>query len=87
MRQATPGAVSRTTAWWQTGPLADREYQRHGAGPKFRYLYEVDGVAEGYAMYRVTDDWDHRGPKSRLDVVEAVTVTPRGDPRRLALSL
>jgi predicted acetyltransferase len=77
MRAVTPGALSRTEAWWRTGPIADPEYSRRGASSKFRYLYEVDGRAEGYAMYRVKSEWDHRGPKSQLEVQEAVTLTPR----------
>jgi predicted acetyltransferase len=77
MRAVTPGALSRTDAWWRWGPLHDAEYMRRGAGPKFRYLYEVDGAAEGYAIYRPKGDWDERGPKGQLHVVEAVALTPR----------
>lgn len=77
MRRVTPGALSRTEEWWRSGPIADREYARRGAGPKFRYLYEADGAAEGYAMFRVKSEWDHRGSKSQLEVYEAITLTPR----------
>lgn len=77
MRQVTPGSLSRSDVWWRSGPVADREYARRGAGPKFRYLYEVDGAAEGYAMFRVKSDWDHRGTNSQLEVQEAITLTPR----------
>jgi predicted acetyltransferase len=77
MRRATPGAIARTEEWWRSGPIADREYARRGAGPKYRYLYEVGGVAEGYAMFRVKSEWDHRGSKSQLEVHEAITLTPR----------
>jgi len=77
MRAVTPGALSRTEEWWRWGPLHDAEYMRRGAGPKFRYLYEVDGTAEGYAIYRPKGDWDDRGPKGQLQVVEAVGLTPR----------
>jgi len=77
MRRCTPGALSRSDAWWRSGIVADRPYQRQGTGPKLRYLYEAAGRAEGYAMYRVKDDWDHRGPQSQLEVGELVAVTPR----------
>ena len=77
MRAVTPGAISRTEAWWQTGPIGDPEYSRRGASHKYRVVYEADGHAEGYAVYRIKDDWDHRGPKSVLEVKEAVTTTPR----------
>lgn len=79
MRAVTPGALSRTEAWWQWGILHDAEHMRRGAGPKFRYLYEVDGVAEGYAIYRPKNEWDERGPKGQVLVVEAMAITPRAD--------
>jgi len=79
MRAVTPGALSRTEDWWRWGILHDAEYMRHGAGPKFRYLYEVDGAAEGYATYRTKSDWDDRGPRSQLFVLEAMAVTPRAE--------
>ena len=79
MRAVTPGALSRTEDWWRWGILHDAEYNRRGAGPKFRYLYKVDGVAEGYALYRVKDDWDERGSKSQLRVVEAIALSPRAE--------
>jgi predicted acetyltransferase len=77
MRAVTPGAISRTEPWWQTGPLGDPAYSRRGASHKYRVVFEADGVAEGYAVYRIKDDWDHRGPKSVLEIREAVTNTPR----------
>jgi predicted acetyltransferase len=79
MRAVTPGALSRTDTWWQWGILHDAEHMRRGAGPKFRYLYEVDGVAEGYAIYRPKNEWDDRGPKGQVLVVEAMAVTPRAE--------
>jgi len=79
MRAVTPGAISRTEDWWRWEMLHDAEYRRRGAGPKFRYLYEVDGVAEGYALYRVKADWDERGWKSQLLVVEALALSPRAE--------
>ncbi len=77
MRAVTPGALTRTEDWWRYGPLHDAEHMRRGAGPKFRYVYEVEGAAEGYALYRAKTDWDDRGPKGQLQVVEAVALTPR----------
>jgi predicted acetyltransferase len=77
MRAVTPGALTRTSDWWRWGLLHDAEHMRRGAGPKFRYLFEVDGDAEGYAIYRPKGDWDDRGPKGKLLVVEAMALTPR----------
>ncbi|HYN47560.1 MAG TPA: GNAT family N-acetyltransferase [Candidatus Nanopelagicales bacterium] len=79
MRAVTPGALSRTEDWWRWGILHDAEHMRQGAGPKLRYLFEVDGTAEGYALYRVKTDWDDRGPKGQLLVVEAMALTPRAE--------
>jgi predicted acetyltransferase len=77
MRTSTPGAVSRSEKWWTVGVLADPEYSRQGLSEKFRVVYEVDGAAEGYAIYRVKQEWDHLGPKSVLEVRDAVATTPR----------
>lgn len=79
MRAATPGALSRTEDWWRWAVLRDAEYSRRGASPKYRYLYEVDGVAEGYAIYRTKGEWDERGPKGQVLVVEAIALTPRAE--------
>ena len=79
MRVVTPGALSRSESWWRWGTLHDAEHMRRGAGPKFRYLYEVDGAAEGYAIYRPKSEWDDRGPKGQLLVVEAMALTPRAE--------
>jgi predicted acetyltransferase len=76
MRARTPGAISRSEPWWLS-VLADPEYSRRGASHKYRVVYEAGGQVEGYAIYRIKDDWDHRGPKSVLEVKEAVTTTPR----------
>lgn len=77
VRRTTPGSLSRSEAWWRWRLLPDPEKYRQGGGPKFRYLYEVDGSAEGYAMYRVTDSWDDRGPRGQLIVVEVMAATTR----------
>ncbi len=79
VRAVTPGALTRTEDWWRWGILRDAEYMRRGAGPKLRFLYEVDGAAEGYAIYRPKGDWDDRGPRGQVLVVEVMTVSPRAD--------
>jgi predicted acetyltransferase len=76
MRAVTPGALSRSDAWWAS-VVSDPEYGRSGAGTKFCVVYEVDGEPEGYAVYRIKDRWDHTGPDSVLEVSEAVATTPR----------
>ena len=77
MRTSTPGAITRSEDWWKSLILADPEYGRRGTSEKYRVVYEPGGAAEGYAIYRVRQDWDHYGPKSVLEVQEAVATTPR----------
>jgi predicted acetyltransferase len=79
MRAVTPGALTRTEDWWRWAILRDAEHSRRGASPKYRYLYEVDGAAEGYAIYRTKREWDERGPKGQVLVAEAVALTPRAE--------
>jgi predicted acetyltransferase len=79
VRVETPGAVTRSEDWWRWRVLRDDEHHRYGAGPLLRYLCEVDGVAEGYALYRVKEEWDDRGPRSQLVVVEATAATNRAE--------
>ena len=43
---------------------------RRSNGPKFIAVLEVDGVPRGYALYRVKNDWDERGPNNTLLVLE-----------------
>jgi len=79
VRVGTPGAVTRSDAWWRDHILRDDKDNRRGAGPLLKYLYEVDGAAEGYALYRIKDDWDDRGPRSQLLVMELMAATSRAE--------
>jgi predicted acetyltransferase len=69
--------LSRSEDWWRYYRLSDPEYRRAGAGPKFYSLLELDGQAEGYAMYRVKHDWDEGFAQSQLRVFEAMATSPR----------
>lgn len=77
MRTSTPGAITRSEDWWRIGVLADPEYSRQGMSELYRVVFEAEGSAEGYAIYRVKQDWDHLGPKGVLEVRDAVAVTSR----------
>jgi predicted acetyltransferase len=77
IRAETPGMLSRSEDWWRYYRLSDPEYRRAGAGPKFYSLLELDGQAEGYAMYRVKHDWDEGFAQSQLRVFEAMATSPR----------
>jgi predicted acetyltransferase len=56
VRRRTPGFVSRSREWWDTRRLGDRPDQRRGAGPLVRALLERDGVAAGFALYRIAQE-------------------------------
>ncbi len=69
IRATRPGFFTRSPAYWNT-IFYDPERWRHGAGPAFYVVHEVDGAVDGYARYRIHDDWDTVGSKSRLMVME-----------------
>jgi predicted acetyltransferase len=56
VRKQTPGFISRSRAWWEHRRLADRPEQRRGAGPLVRSVYERNGDAAGFALYRIAQE-------------------------------
>jgi predicted acetyltransferase len=81
-RRATPGMFARSDAWWDANSLNDPEHWRHGAGPKFYVVLELDGAVAGYAIYRVKDEWDQGMPRGEVRVIE-VTATSSAATREL----
>jgi predicted acetyltransferase len=71
----TPGMFERSREWWEAHTLADPEYEREGGGPMFRVVWELDGRAEGYALYRIHDNWDST-PRGHVYVFEAIGTGP-----------
>jgi predicted acetyltransferase len=49
---------------------------RHGNGAMVRALLEVDGQARGYAIYRSRSEWDQRGPKGVVTILEIAALDP-----------
>jgi predicted acetyltransferase len=76
VRAARPGMISRPEDGWDVWHLADEEFMRHGYGPKFYAVYERDGTAEGYVMYRVKQKWDDGIPRGELSVREMYAISP-----------
>lgn len=72
MRPTVPGSLDRHVLRWKNQLLPDAEWMRHGNGPKYRAVLEVDGEPRGFAIYRIKSDWEPRGPKSGLLVTEVV---------------
>ena len=77
LRREQPGFYGRSRDWWDIEVLRDPEHRRAGATAKSYVLYEADGAAEGYAIYRRQNEWDSRGSRSRLTVQELMAATPR----------
>jgi predicted acetyltransferase len=75
LRRSRPGIYARAPAWWQSEFVHDPEHSRRGGSPAAFVLHETDGMPTGYARYRLYPEWDDRGPKSSLEVSEAVGVS------------
>jgi predicted acetyltransferase len=71
-----PGMFARSEEWWRSHRLADPEHDRDGGGPMWCGLLEIDGVAEGYALYRVHSDWIEGSSYGRLSIREALATSP-----------
>jgi predicted acetyltransferase len=76
VRLRTPGMLTRSDAAWEIWHLADEEWMRRGRGPKFYVLYERDGTPEGYAVYRIKENWDDGIARGELHVQELHAVSP-----------
>jgi predicted acetyltransferase len=72
----TPGMFERSRDWWEAYRLADPEDDRDGGGPMFKAVWEIDGRAEAYALYRINQSWEQSAPAGYLHVLEAVGATP-----------
>jgi predicted acetyltransferase len=73
-RAQQPGELSRSPGWWELN-LRDAEWSRDGASPFFHVLYEgPDG--DGYASYRIKEQWDGSAAAHTLRVVHLVATSP-----------
>jgi predicted acetyltransferase len=75
VRADTPGMYARSSDWWEAHTLADPKENRGGAGPLFVGVWEKQGRAEAYALYRARGEWTDGMPASSLEVEEAVGAT------------
>jgi predicted acetyltransferase len=78
VRRGTPGMLARHADWWKYHRLFDPKSGREGASHQYRLVWENDGEAEGYALYRVKEDWDETTglPQGEARVSEVITTTP-----------
>jgi predicted acetyltransferase len=76
VRVEYPGMFSRTEDWWRIRRLSDPESRRQGGGVLNRALLTLDGKPEGYALYRVNQQFEPGGTAGAVLVIEAIGATP-----------
>ncbi len=79
VRATRAGMLSRDERWWKEQRLADPESRRRGASKKFYAAVEVDARIEGYAMYRVKDEWEDAFATGHVRVLEAFAASPAAE--------
>ena len=79
VRVARPGMFTRDERWWKETSLADPESWRRGASKKFYAAVEIDGEVEGYALYRVKDEWRDGFARGEVRVTEALATSPAAE--------
>lgn len=76
VRSHRPGFFNRTPAFWDGEFFADPEHWRRGAGAAWHIVHEVAGTVDGYARYRIRDQWDDSGSKSAVVLAELMATNP-----------
>jgi predicted acetyltransferase len=74
-RARRAGLLSRSETWWTERKLADPKDWRAAASQKFYAVAEVDGRPEGYAIYRVKNEWEDGFARGEVLVVEVVATS------------
>jgi Predicted acetyltransferase involved in intracellular survival and related acetyltransferases len=76
LRQRTVGWLDRPGRWWEN-QTADPEHRRGAAGLLRAVVCEqADGEIEGYALYRITADWQPSEPNHTVEVRDLAAATP-----------
>jgi predicted acetyltransferase len=68
----TPGAFKRDDVWWENRVVADPPDRRQGRGPKRFVVFEREGVAAAYGIYRHAPKFEEGVSKGELIVLEAI---------------
>jgi predicted acetyltransferase len=79
IRARRSGMLTRDERWWKEHRLADPESWRRGASRKFYGALEIDGAVEGFAYYRLKDEWEDGFPKGEVRVIEALATSPEAE--------
>lgn len=75
-RAIRPGFFDRSPEFWEAEFFPDPEHWRRGASAAFHIVHETGGEPDGYARYRIRDEWETAGSKSALIVVELMATNP-----------
>lgn len=76
LRSRRPGEVSRSAAWWDVC-LRDPEPEQAGAGPMLHVMHEsAAGSPDGYATYRVKEEWTGWVPANEVRLLELISADP-----------
>ncbi len=70
-----PGVFQRTKAWWELRRLRIPDEEK--ANPKRLVVLELDGSVHAYAIYRLLHGFEDGASTARLDVSEAIGVSPQ----------
>ncbi|HEX6141068.1 MAG TPA: GNAT family N-acetyltransferase [Candidatus Limnocylindria bacterium] len=77
VRDTRAGFFARPEQYWGTEIFYDPPHRRRGGGPLLYVVHETGGTDDGYALYRINQDWGTRGPASVLNVYELTGTTPQ----------
>jgi predicted acetyltransferase len=70
-----PGMVARNQDWWRYRRLADPENRRGGGGVLNRVVMYHDGEPQGYALYRIHQQFEAGSTLGFVNVIEAIGAT------------
>ncbi len=76
VRPATPGMLTRSTAWWKDHVLHNLKMTSSGGPPMWRAVIEMEGRPEAYALYRLHPAWHQGSPVGRMEVLEVMATAP-----------
>jgi predicted acetyltransferase len=75
-RGSRAGSFARPPQFWSAEIFHDPPHRRRGGGPLLYVVHDTGAIDDGYAIYRITQEWDARGPKSALQAYEVAGSSP-----------
>jgi predicted acetyltransferase len=74
-----PGFFTRTPAFWDAEVFRDPERWRRGASEAFYVVHETDGRTDGFARYRIREQWGDGAPGSSVIVTDKLALSPAAE--------